>query len=224
MKRKKLLIILLKVPQNSRIKTKLARITGNTAARKLYSCMLADLQANLAGLEVPVHYYLDHRVRDHTFLGTGGPSAREFKLQCPGRLGRRMAAAFREGFEANFSSIILMGTDTPQVDRSLLERYLARLDEHEAVLGPTREGGYYLIGFNKENYSRIVFSRIPWSTPQVLRRTLARFMDLHLNCYLGPMQRTINTFEDLKALIPEQEASGRIARVSACFKRMYPQK
>jgi rSAM/selenodomain-associated transferase 1 len=117
-------------------------------------------------------------------------------------LGRRMAGAFREVFAGGASQALLVGSDIPGIDSPLVERYFRRLGSHSMVLGPSHDGGYYLIGFRRESFRPEIFEDIPWSTDAVSRLTLQAAGRLGLSCDTGPVLRDVDTLEDLGALEP----------------------
>lgn len=86
-------------------------------------------------------------------------------------LGSRMRNAFAGCFRAGCLKAILIGTDTPWMGRGRLELALRALDRADVVLGPTRDGGYYLVGARRPVPE--MFSGIDWGTSRVLRQTVA---------------------------------------------------
>lgn len=75
------------------------------------------------------------------------------------------------------------------------------LEGQPAVLGPSKDGGYYLIGFNKPYFSQMVFENIAWSTPKVLDQTLKIMKRVQLVPGLLPVLNDVDTPEDVKNLI-----------------------
>jgi glycosyltransferase A (GT-A) superfamily protein (DUF2064 family) len=75
--------------------------------------------------------------------------------------------------------VVAIGGDCPTLDAKCLDRAGAALDAHDVVLGPARDGGYYLIGLRKP--AGELFVDIPWSTPDVLRTTLRRIRAARLS-------------------------------------------
>ena len=95
-------------------------------------------------------------------------------------LGDRLIHAFDNAFRRGYRSVIIIGSDIPDLPERLLRSALASLDDgsDQVVLGPARDGGYYLIGLNRPQ--RHLFRGIDWSTGQVLRQTLERAVELDL--------------------------------------------
>lgn len=115
-------------------------------------------------------------------------------------LGQRMAQAL-SGALAQGKNVILLGSDCPAVSTSLLQEALDSLQQHDMVIGPAHDGGYYLIGLAQNvdiGRCRSLFHRIPWSTPQVLSRTMERAEEQKLQVHTLPTLHDIDTADDLK--------------------------
>ena len=111
-----------------------------------------------------------HRVA-HDWLG-GGFSTR---YQGEGDLGDRIRLAFSDAFARGERHIVVVGSDCPRLTSAHLRDALARLVDADVVLGPATDGGYYLVALRRESAKRsvpVLFSDVPWSTAQVLARTL----------------------------------------------------
>ncbi|MBN2484052.1 MAG: TIGR04283 family arsenosugar biosynthesis glycosyltransferase [Candidatus Omnitrophica bacterium] len=111
-------------------------------------------------------------------------------------LGQRMEHALCRVFSYGAEKVVIVGTDIPDLSRDIIENALRLLDSHQIVLGPTHDGGYYLLGMKK--MYRELFRNIPWSTPDVLPATLSRIENLKAASARLPLLRDIDTEEDLK--------------------------
>ena len=114
-------------------------------------------------------------------------------------LGARMAAAADAMFARGYQRVLLAGTDLPDLPESVYEEALSLLTTHDVVLGPSFDGGYYLIGLGRP--AAELFRDVPWSTDQVLRVTLAKAKEAGLSAAQLSMQRDIDTLDDLLNLI-----------------------
>jgi rSAM/selenodomain-associated transferase 1 len=92
--------------------------------------------------------------------------------QVDGDLGARMAGAFERAFQRGAARVALVGTDTPGVSRRAVVDALDALDEADVVVGPSEDGGYYLLALRAPHPG--LFEGIAWSTAAVLRETRAR--------------------------------------------------
>jgi rSAM/selenodomain-associated transferase 1 len=122
-------------------------------------------------------------------------------------LGARMAAAADEMFARGYKRVLLAGTDLPDLPESVYEQALALLATPDVVLGPSFDGGYYLIGL--AHPAAQLFRDVPWSTDQVLHITLAKAEQTGLSTAQLSMQRDIDTLDDLLNLIGAVAPSGR---------------
>ena len=88
-------------------------------------------------------------------------------------LGERMYNALAEGLE-RFSKVILVGSDSPQIDTHYLQSAITKLDDADVVLGPAKDGGYVLIGVS--DIDKRWFEGVEWGSANVFAETLARFV------------------------------------------------
>ncbi|HTM01624.1 MAG TPA: TIGR04282 family arsenosugar biosynthesis glycosyltransferase [Candidatus Omnitrophota bacterium] len=92
--------------------------------------------------------------------------------QGDGDLGARLDRAFRALHEGGARRAVAIGADSPTLEPARIASALERLDRADAVLGPARDGGYYLIGIRPGREA--IFSGIPWGTPGVADATRRR--------------------------------------------------
>jgi rSAM/selenodomain-associated transferase 1 len=122
------------------------------------------------GVAIRVHYApADAGDAVRAWLGDGP----RYLPQADGDLGVRMEDAFARAFGDGAERVVIVGSDLPEVSASLLRRAFALLDAHPAVIGPARDGGYYLLGLR--GMIGGIFAGIEWSTSTVLHSTLERF-------------------------------------------------
>lgn len=114
--------------------------------------------------------------------------------QPPGDLGHRMFLPIREAFQQGAERVVLVGTDVPDVKADMLRQAFDRLGRHDLVLGPSTDGGYWLIGMSRlEN----VFDGIVWSSPTVLENTVALARSKAMSVDLLKPLADLDTPEDL---------------------------
>ncbi len=102
--------------------------------------------------------------------GDWAPGMDEYIGQTMGDLGERMFRAVEAGFSRGAKKIVLLGCDCPQISKDSLISSFTALDRCDVVLGPTDDGGYYLLGLKKSHAS--LFRDIPWSTGKEFEKTL----------------------------------------------------
>ena len=131
-------------------------------------------------------------------------------------LGLRMDWAFKEVFALGYKRVILVGTDVPTLSALSYGQALGLLSAHDLVLGPSLDGGYYLIGLTKPVPD--LFIDIPWSTDQVCVLTRKKAEALGLKTALLPACRDLDTVDDLLALAPL--AGGLSARTAGVIQML----
>jgi uncharacterized protein len=175
-----------------KVKTRLAQSLGDQKALEIYK-YLVDVTFNqlqaLTGLDVFIFFsdFVEN-------LPTGTPSDFLSGLQRGNDLGERMSNAFIDIFEKGYKSALLIGTDCPSMKKEILFEAIENLKNHDVVLGPATDGGYYLLGLKK--IIPELFQYIPWGTGNVLELSLdvvkAKKSSYHLLSYLSD----IDTLED----------------------------
>jgi rSAM/selenodomain-associated transferase 1 len=195
------LTIMTKVPLGGRVKTRLTPPLRPEEAAALNSCFLQDIATAITAAGAQTR-----GVGCYTPVGSGemfqGLLPPTFSLlpQRDGHFGDRLRGAVEDLFSIGFSSVCLIGSDSPTVPQSTYAeaaRLLSQTDER-LVLGPSEDGGYYLIGMKGE-YPRL-FEEIAWSTDQVLDQTLARAAEMRLPVQLLPVSFDVDDHRSLQRL------------------------
>ena len=122
-------------------------------------------------------------------------------------LGQRMDHALTAAFTHGYAYALLVGTDVPNLAARHYQRAKALLQTADVVLGPTTDGGYYLVG--AKHPVPALFADIPWSTGRVLAQSRARAERAGLVVGLLDTERDLDTFDDLRALLREETGSGK---------------
>lgn len=110
-------------------------------------------------------------------------------------LGIRMFNAFKKIFIEKYNRVVIVGTDAPDIKSELLEKAFFALNNHDSVIGPANDGGYYLLGFNEKVLD--LFSDIEFSTESVLDQTIKKIEALHAGYFLLEELIDIDTKDDL---------------------------
>ncbi len=116
-------------------------------------------------------------------------------------IGERMKNCFLRAFENGYRRAILMGSDIPDLPGGIILQALHSLETHDSVIGPSTDGGYYLIGFTRKTFIPRIFENIPWSTEKTLGKTLEVLEEHGLNKHLLPEWNDVDTFHDLIELV-----------------------
>lgn len=201
--------IFVKFPEPGRVKTRLAAEIGDELACRLYVAFLMDLVPRFQ--DIPARRVLaytpnDERTRD--YFEQLGQGKYELWPQPEGTLGDRMAAFF-ETFGPE--PAVLIGSDSPTLERFDVEYALQRLTEVEVVLGPATDGGLYLIGLRGPLSSRLL-RPIEWSTSRAFDQMLAEVRRRGRSLETLRLWYDIDTLDDvnflrghLAALFPNRE-------------------
>jgi rSAM/selenodomain-associated transferase 1 len=196
---KKALILFAKSPKPGFVKTRFQPEWSAEEAGKLYQAFVMDLVSATSRLKSIARILAcDPTSRDPLFQSL----ARRYKLKLMdqrGRnLGERMRNAIEEAHQMGFHQVVIIGTDSPTLPMEFIDQAFRLLRSHELVLGPSHDGGYYLIGCGE--IIPPVFEGIPWGTVGVLALTLRRMVDLKLKCALLPFWYDVDTAQDLHLL------------------------
>ena len=188
------LAVFLKVPRLGTVKTRLAAEIGQRQALRLYRLMAgrALTAADEADLETTVWFTPADAIAEMRFwLGERWT----LRPQASGDLGARLAVA--EQSVERGRGWLAIGADCPGLDAELLRVASAVVALGEVALGPTLDGGYYLIGGRTPLPP--VFADIPWSTSDVLAETRARLVRAAVPWRELPPLRDVDTAEDARA-------------------------
>lgn len=192
--------IMAKAPSPGQVKTRLCPPLSQGEAAELYRCFLLDkiAQVNTLQRATPVVSY------------SPADSKPLFEELAPGHfilipqrgddLGARLLSTFDQLFRQGYRQVLAIDSDTPTLPTAYLEQALALMAEREndVVLGPTEDGGYYLIGLRRPH--RELFERMPWSTPQVVPETRRRAEQYGLLVAYTESWYDVDTPDDLTRL------------------------
>lgn len=191
--------IMAKAPRAGEVKTRLCPPLSNSEAAELYRCFLLDKieQVRTLNKASPAIAYTPDDGR--TFFEACAPGF----LLVPQRgadLGFRLANTFDQLLAKGYAGAFAIDSDTPTLPTHFLEQALdlIAIPEIDLVLGPSDDGGYYLIGLRK--LYRELFERMPWSTADVVPETIRRAEAMGLKVASVPLWFDVDTGNDLERL------------------------
>ncbi len=189
--------VLAKYWQPGAVKTRLAATVGDDRAAAMYHGFLTTTLARLGHLadRSVIVFTPAERRKEFTQLAAVRWSTR---LQIGGDLGERMCAYFEQSLSDGASRIVLIGSDSPTLPVEFVERAFRLLTQEQVVLGPTTDGGYYLVGIRAQIPP--IFDKIPWSTPDVWQETVARLAQHAIGFAELPAWYDIDNEADLERL------------------------
>jgi hypothetical protein len=197
------ILVFVKSPEMGAVKTRLAAAVGQRHACRLYDRFVRDLLRMLEKAAGDGHCALN--VCFHPPASGKAVAAwlgrRYVYLPQRGKdLGERMGNAFRECFAAGHRLALLVGSDLPDLPAGIIHDAFDAMEKHGAVIGPSRDGGYYLIGFRSDCFSPDVFAGIRWGTGDVYEKTMALLRRVRRDVSVLPAWRDVDTPEDLMDL------------------------
>jgi rSAM/selenodomain-associated transferase 1 len=211
---KRTLVIMAKAPKPGAVKTRLSKSLSSPAVLTLYRCLLEDtltLAGSLPGVDVAVMC----PASDQLELGNLLPDTVQIVAQKGEGLAAGLISVFAR-FATTGHHVIAFNADSPHLPASVLEKAFQALTAHDMVIGPTHDGGYYLVGAKAAHST--LFENDGLGTTSALERLLARARDLELSTGLTESFYDIDVVEDLIRLNTELRlAPARAPRTAAWF-------
>ena len=196
-------IVFAKNPVPNQVKTRLLPTLAPEQAATLYTAFLTDwceTLAELSGVDLIIAYTPAEAESDlRALIGEDATYIPQIGMD----LGERLTSATQWAAEHRYTKILLVGSDSPTLPISYISEALTLLDSRDVAIGPSTDGGYYLIGFSATHVARTVpsvFKDIAWSTAGVFQRTVACIRFAKATVGLLPPWYDIDTAEDLAFL------------------------
>jgi rSAM/selenodomain-associated transferase 1 len=189
-----------KAPVSGSVKTRLVPPLTHEQAAEFYGALLADQLEQLNNID-GIARYLAYTPNDAAmFMRELGGDAYAYIAQSGEDLGQRMDQLFADLWHLGQRNVVLIGGDLPALPLAILDEAFAQLASaaHKVVLGPSRDGGYYLIGMNRPTPA--LFVNMTWSHGEVLAETTARLRRLAVPFALLPSWFDIDTLDDIDRL------------------------
>ena len=195
-----------KWPDPGRVKTRLARETSPEFAADIARTFLLDtleLLRGLAGCNVFVAYDPpDSQQKFQELVEARSPQIL-LEAQSAGDLGTRLETFCQRRFDDGYEAAILIGSDSPNLPAKFLNDAIQLLQSNDAVVGPTSDGGYYLIGIRR---MLPIFAGIAWSTDRVFPQTIERLIATDVPYAVLPQWYDVDTLADLRFLESQRAA------------------
>lgn len=214
------LVVVAKAPRMGEVKTRLHSALSPGETTELYICFLRDTcslmeaaRAARPGISLVLCYTPVGEEEAFEAIERDG------SLMLPQRgeeLGARLRHCFEDLFAAGYESVVVMDADSPTLPS---EHLVAAFDQIKSdrtvVLGPTADGGYYLVGMRRLHPQ--LFERITWSTERVLAETCEQAREAGLEVILLPEWYDVDTPEELERLESEIGCGGDAAQFTRAF-------
>ena len=173
---------------------------GTVHLSEIFNCFAEDLLSMVESLDVGLRLMF-HPLEAMSELRRWLGDRHNYRPQSGDDLGARLKSAFVGAFEEGFSKVVAIGSDSPDLPGDFLREAFDALESHDAVIGPSSDGGYYLIGFSRDSFVTEAFDNIAWSTSAVCDQTLERLRTKRLNVHLLPIWHDVDTRADLDDLV-----------------------
>jgi hypothetical protein len=198
------ILVFVKYPEKGKVKLRLSRDLDEDVVLRLYRCFVQDTLSTIKKIDVPFFICFhppDSQSKIQNWLGY----TLLFLPQKGNNLGERMKNSFTDVFAKGFEKVILIGSDSPDLPIDYIKQAFTLLQTKDVVLGPTIDGGYYLIGFRTTTFTPNVFEEIHWSSRLVFQETSMKIQQAHRSVGLLPVWSDVDTFADLKNLVSRTE-------------------
>ena len=191
---------MLKIPVVGQVKTRLATQIGKEDATKLYRCFIHDTFSRislLSNIDIIVAYTPQNLIGRAKRLAPSGAII----IPQKGRdLGERLHNIFSHLFSIGYKKIAIIGADSPDLPIEYIEKsFLLLKGKTGLVLGPSEDGGYYLIAMSRGDH-REIFKDIPWSTDAVFKETVEKAKKAGLESAILPKWYDVDEINTLKKL------------------------
>lgn len=187
-----LLMIFVKNLIPGMVKTRLAEDIGIDAALDVYMELVNQTNRVTQKVETDKTVYYSEYVEVEDVWDTGDF---EVAVQKGNSLGEKMSIAFDEAFDS-YNKVVLIGSDCYELTTKVIQHAFAQLEEHDLVVGPAEDGGFYLIGMKE--YLPQLFQDKSYSTDTVLKELLEEAEEMELSVSQLPTLSDVDTLADLK--------------------------
>lgn len=190
-------IVFVRFPEKGKVKTRLAKTLGEEFAVNFYKVCAEHTFSECR--KISQHqtdiYICCADENDIEIIKSWTGNDFKYFAQKGEDIGIKMLNAFRYVFTHNVKNAVLIGTDIPEISSGIISGALNSLENSDVVIGPARDGGYYLIGMNKIYES--VFREITWESKNVYSETLGRLNESNIKLVIAPLLNDIDTEENL---------------------------
>lgn len=192
---KRAIIIFTRVPIPGQTKTRMMPMISAAGCARLHTCFLEDIKRECGKTEADLYVFYTPKDKEEFLYPVFG-SGRQYIPQSGEGLGERMYQAVRQVLEKGYGSCILLGTDIPELRAEYLNRAFSILERRDIVLGPTMDGGYYLVGMKTP--LKEIFEVKGYGQSSALHNTVAQLKRAGLTTGFTKTLWDMDTCEDLQ--------------------------
>lgn len=192
---KTLVMVFTRNPELGKVKTRLAKTIGNEGALTIYKALLNHTENTIRKVNSDKAVFYSVSINDDDIWNN---TIYQKHLQKGNDLGERMKNAFANAFKSGYNKVVIVASDLFDITSDHINEAFKQLDASDVVIGPSPDGGYYLLGMNYLHSQ--VFEQKEWGTETVLNATLKDMQNIDV--HLLEEINDIDTFDDIKN-IPE---------------------
>ncbi len=208
---KRAIIIMAKVPSAGKVKTRLQPFLSPEQSAELAEAFLQDT-VNKAKSVCEAIILAYSPAEERKILEDILPSQKVFVEQTGNNLGDKMFNAFEFAFGEKTDAVVMIGTDSPTFPADFIEQAFEFLETNsDVVLGKTEDGGFYLIGLQKNSLRKKIFENVEWSSAKTFRQTSLNIKTSGLKMSLLTDWFDVDLPADLKRLQNELKENPTIA-------------
>lgn len=206
------ILVFAKRPAAGQVKTRLTPPLPPDEAASVYEACMRDVIAIATRQRAQVEIWYHDDLRARLYFDSELPQLKAV-AQFEGDLGAKMLDAFDRSFADGAERVLIIGTDSPTLPETVLNAAFDDLYEADVVVGPSRDGGYYLIGLNANAAprSRVLFDAIGWSGSTVFRSTLERAEQAGLRSRVLPGWYDVDTIDDLRQALRDTAETSHLS-------------
>ena len=215
------IVMFTKAPEPGKVKTRLTPQISDIAAAAFHEAFVLDTLDGLSSIKSVDKYIACHPDKDHIFFkGIEETFPVAAFTQVGDTLGERMENALFYLRGMGYKEILIIGSDSPTLDFKIVDDAFDRLKKKELVIGPSLDGGYYLIGISAEIPD--LFGDIEWGSDSVFEETIKKVKGSGLNCSVLPFWYDIDTINELRFMQIHLDAmnDGSCVRTREMIKRL----
>lgn len=195
------LLVFVKNARSGQVKSRLAESIGDSAALAIYNELLIRVRNILQKKSYDKFIFYSDFIEPKDIFQK---DIFEKRLQKGISLGERMKNAFKTAFDLQYKKVVLIGSDIPNLTEQIIVDAFQTLNLVDVVIGPAKDGGYYLIGL--KNIHSELFQGVHWSTKEVLNQTIRIAHESNLSIKKMPVLSDLDTIEDLDELEEKEQS------------------
>ncbi|MBU1679044.1 MAG: TIGR04282 family arsenosugar biosynthesis glycosyltransferase [Bacteroidetes bacterium] len=209
------IMVFARYPVEGKVKTRLAFSIGQKYATEFYKIIAKKITEEIKSIRRSNKYIFYSKLSEKEQIMSWLGSKFFYALQEGISLGEKMQNAFQKVFSNGAEKAIIFGTDIPDLSAEIITKAVSALDQKDIVIGPAKDGGYYLLGMKK--YTPELFDDIQFSTKTVMTETLDKINSMRLTFELLEELQDIDTENDLVRWLGESRKTSSKSEIELIY-------